>query len=332
MESALYDPAHGFYASGTGQAGRRGDFLTSVEVGPLFAAVLARALDAWWEELGQPERFTVIDAGAGVGTLARGLLAAQPRCLEQGTLVAVERSAVLAARHPAGGVLTTLADLPPGPIDGVIVANELLDNLAFRIVERSATGSGWDELWVGPRGFEARPVAPSDLPEVFSELGDAVAPGTRLPVQDNAAAWVGRALGTLARGRLVCFDYGASTGELAARPDAGWLRTYVAQQRGSDPLVAPGSRDITADVAIDQLPGRPKACSQAEFLHRWGIAGLVEEGKRVWADRAHLGDLAAIRARSRVAEAAALTDPAGLGAFSALIWTVGHGAGPDGAA
>ena len=44
-------------------AGRRGDFLTSPEVGPLFGAVLARFLDAEWERIGRPDPFTVVDAG-----------------------------------------------------------------------------------------------------------------------------------------------------------------------------------------------------------------------------------------------------------------------------
>jgi len=44
VEACLYDEAGGFYASG-GAAGRRGDFLTSPEVGPLFGAVVARWLD-----------------------------------------------------------------------------------------------------------------------------------------------------------------------------------------------------------------------------------------------------------------------------------------------
>ena len=52
IERALYDPSDGFYASG-GRAGpRRGDFITSPEVGPLFGAVVARAFDEWWRELG----------------------------------------------------------------------------------------------------------------------------------------------------------------------------------------------------------------------------------------------------------------------------------------
>ena len=43
VDRCLYDPDHGFYASGRGSAGgHRGDFVTSPEVGPLFADVLSR--------------------------------------------------------------------------------------------------------------------------------------------------------------------------------------------------------------------------------------------------------------------------------------------------
>ena len=83
-------------------AGRRGDFLTSPEVGPLFGAVLARLLDAEWDRLGRPDRFTVVDAGAGPGTLARSVLAAGPRCRDALRYVAVEVGAAQRARHPGG--------------------------------------------------------------------------------------------------------------------------------------------------------------------------------------------------------------------------------------
>ena len=96
MQAALYDGEAGFYAT-VGQAGRRGDFLTSPEVGPLFGAVLARALDAWWEEAGSPHPFVVVEAGAGSGTFARAVLHAQPRCREALRYVLVEQSARLRA-------------------------------------------------------------------------------------------------------------------------------------------------------------------------------------------------------------------------------------------
>ena len=102
---ALYGP-DGFYTrpvERVGRAGRRGgDFITSPEVGPLFGAVLARFLDAEWEGLGRPDPFTVVDAGAGPGTLARAVLAAAPRCAAALRYVAVEISESQRALHPPG--------------------------------------------------------------------------------------------------------------------------------------------------------------------------------------------------------------------------------------
>src|SRR3954454_10868056 len=103
MEQALYGP-DGFYERG-GEAGRRGDFLTSPEVGPLFADVLLRAIAPF---------STVVEVGAGAGPLARQLLARQPDL----DVVLVERSLALRSRHHDLGVVSR-SDLPPAPIDGV---------------------------------------------------------------------------------------------------------------------------------------------------------------------------------------------------------------------
>ena len=85
-------------------------------------------------------------------------------------------------------------------------------------------------------------------------------------------------------------------------------------------------QDVTCEVAFDQLelvhrPSRTR--TQAEFLESHGIGALVEEGRRTWHERAHLGDLAAVRARSRIGEGEALLDPRGLGAFEVLEWQIG---------
>ena len=110
VAAALYDAGEGFYCAGRGRAGRRGDFLTSPEVGPLFGAVIARALDGWWEELGRPRPYVVADAGAGPGTLARSVRRARPACLEALRYVATDVSAPLRALHPPE--VTSQADLP----------------------------------------------------------------------------------------------------------------------------------------------------------------------------------------------------------------------------
>lgn len=343
VELALYHPTGGFYASG-GRAGRRGDYLTSPEVGPLFGAVVANALDAWWEEAGRPLVFSVVEVGAGPGTLARSVLAAEPRCVAALRYVLVERSAPQRTLHrtrlsleehavafagvtmpddeapvvaasPSGPFVVSLSELPrlPGPC--IVLANELLDNLPFALLERTA--AGWVEVHVG---LDGDALAEVFIPTHVKRWSD-VPIGSRVPQQAVAAGWVRDALGLAGPGgRVVAIDYASTTRELAARPWHEWLRTYRQHERGRAPLEDLGTQDITCEVAIDQLPHPMSNRTQADWLRAHGIDELVAEGRHVWRERAAIGDLAAVRARSRITEAEALLDESGLGGFRVLEW------------
>lgn len=334
QHAALYDPDAGFYAR-AGAAGRRGDFLTSVEVGPLFGAVVARALDAWWHELGRPEPFTVVEAGAGAGTLARTVHKAAPACLRAGALryVTVEVSDRLRERQPDWVEART--SMPGASLVGVVLANELLDNLTIDLAEWHR--GSWHEVVVDvapsgpapaavPRFVEVRRAAPASWHDVLSLVPDAPAlgDGARVPVQRAAQDWLRDALALVEAGRVVVFDYAvAATAELASRPSTGWLRTYRAHARGGSPLDAPGTQDVTCDVALDQLAAvapPTSVATQAEWLTAHGIDELVAEGRRLWAARSGPADLAALLGRSRVTEAEALRDPSGLGGFTVAEW------------
>jgi SAM-dependent MidA family methyltransferase len=319
MRIALYGE-HGFYTSG-GQAGRRrGDFITSPEVGPLFGAVVARWIDAQWRRLGEPDDFTIVECGAGPGTLARSVLAAAPQW--RGHYVAVEMAESQRQQHPEGvRSVAGPADVPLA--NGVVIANELLDNLPFRLAVFDGT---WREAGVSldhDSGFVETTFAAD---RAWAWLPEAVEHGTRLPVQDQASQWVAAACESLGQGSVLIVDYcTASTTQLAHQPWREWLRTFRAHGRGQHYLRDPGEQDITAQVCIDQLPAPQHTESQGDFLRRWGIDDLVEEGRHAWNAAASRPDVAALTMRSRAREAEALLDPHGLGGFSALLWEVPPG-------
>ena len=368
LEIALYDPVDGFYETGGRSGARQGDFLTSPEVGPLFGAVVGRALDGWWRDMGAPDPFVVVDAGAGPGSLCRAVLASAPDCAPALRYVLVERSAALRRlqaqalplEDPAlafapvdpdteapvpeavrGPICVSLAELPRVNGPAVVLANELVDNLPFGLAERRA-GEWWEvRVDLG----EARgPAPPAAFVQVLvplegerADLLDRLAPdpatGARVPLQDAARAWLRDALAVAgSRGRVVVVDYVATTAGLAGRPQDQWVRTYRGHRHGAGMLENLGEQDVTCEVAVDQLATvrRPLLDrSQAEWLRAWGIDELVAEGRAEWDERAQVGDLAAIKARSRISESDALLDPAGLGGFRVLEWgTSGGAAGP----
>jgi SAM-dependent MidA family methyltransferase len=278
--------------------------------------VIARALDAWWKELGSPSQFDVVECGAGPGTLARSILAAQPECVDALHYVAVEISTSQRALHPQG--VESRETMPDGPITGVVLANELLDNLPFRLF---VFDGSWMEAFVSQASggqfvevLRTPDVVPSCLPQT--------APlGSRAPIQDAADSWVSDSLAKISNGRLLLFDYcSASTAEIALTPWREWLRTYQDQGRGTHYLTDPGSQDITAQVMIDQLPTGFTTSTQAYFLAQWGIDELVREGNAYWESMKTAPDVAAMKMRSRIAEAKSLIDQTGLGAFTALSW------------
>lgn len=315
MNIALYG-ANGFYTSG-GHAGRRGDFITSPEVGPLFGAVLARMIDAEWRRQGEPSLFTVVDAGAGPGTLCRGILSAEPACSRALQLIAVESSAAQREMHPVG--IVSMERMPERIEHGVIIANELLDNLPFDLWVHDG---GWREAHVVSQGEGFGEVLRAGTPGF--PLRDGAPHGARAPVQTAAQEWLRAAIDVLSHGTVLVIDYcTARTVEAAAMPWREWLRTYAGHERGTHYLKDPGSQDITTQVMVDQLAAvrEPDAVrTQAQFLQLWGIEELVAEGARIWRENAAAPTLAAMKMRSRISESQALLDPAGLGAFSVLEW------------
>jgi SAM-dependent MidA family methyltransferase len=323
MELALYHPEHGYYAGGKARIGRRGDYFTSVSVGPLFGALLAQQFLEVWERLGRPVPFELIEQGAHDGTLAGDILAALPgACAARLTIVEPfapwrARQAAKLAGHPVRWV-ADVGELEP--FNGVYYANELLD--AFPVHRYRRTEAGWREgavVWEGGRFVLV------DLPTCGALAGsefDHLPVGAWVEVNFAARQWVQQLASKLTRGAALIIDYGFPWDEYYAPARAGGTLEALANHRRVDPLEAPGEADLTAHVEFTTL-----ACAAEE-------AGLWVAG---FADQHHfLSALAPRYFREGVPPEAkamrafqTLAHPTMLGrAFQALALTRGLGAAP----
>ncbi|MGH3365110.1 MAG: SAM-dependent methyltransferase, partial [Nocardioidaceae bacterium] len=295
-DAALYGPS-GFFRRESPVA----HFRTSVHASPLFA----RAVVALTRRAGLD---TLVDVGAGRGEL----LAEAHRIDPTLTLLGVE-VAPRPAELPEAVAWTSAL---PDSVEGLVVANEWLDNIPCHVVE--VDGSGTPRVvHVDPAtGRETHGAALTDraVPAgiaAWCERWWPLAgrePGARAEVgttRDEAWADVVR---RVTRGVAVAVDYGHTA---QTRPPYGTLRSY---RDGQEVDVLPdGSRDVTAHVAVDAVAARVAGTvvRQREALRSLGVDGTRPELALATSDPQGY-----VRALSRATEAAELTDETGLGGFS----------------
>ncbi len=289
MDLALNAPGLGYYASGAGEPGPRGDFITAPEVSPLFGRCIASQCA---EILDRMNGGTILELGAGSGRLAQTLLAeleALGRLPDRHLIL--ETSAALAAtqRECLAGAKTPtewLDRLPDEPFTGIVLANEVIDALPcarFCIVDDEVR-----EQWVAVDAENDRfaPVWRQARAEVVEYVGDiaGLPSGHEGECHPVLPAWIATLAETLASGALLFLDYGESRPVLHgfSRP-GGTLRCHYRQLVHSDPFVRVGLQDITADVDFTALAqagmqaGLTRAgfTTQAHFLIGCGIDRLL---------------------------------------------------------
>jgi SAM-dependent MidA family methyltransferase len=217
VDACLYDPQGGFYARGAA-VGPGGAFATAPTLHPAFAAAVAA-------ETGGAG--IIVEAGPGDGSLAAAI----------GATVLIEPAAGMRQQQaravPAARFVAAAAELDP--FAGALVANEVLDAVPFRLVEDGR------EVWVGldADGRFTREPRPTDLE------GPDAGPFT---VRPRLGGFVAELIRPVQMGSVLFVDYGADG-------PGGDVRTYIGGQPGGDPLQAPGTQDITADVDFSVVRG-----------------------------------------------------------------------------
>src|SRR6478672_2804463 len=228
MKVSLYDAKEGYYCrTGRSRWGREGDYRTSPERTPLFAATFARYFAGLYEQLGRPAAWTILEAGAGDGSFAEGIL----RTLEKSfpnvfratsyviDEVKVSRSAIERLQPFAGRVqFCGLDEVEINP--GVVFSNELLD--AFPVHRIVFDGGEFKEFYVavdenenfawllGPQsaGLERR------LDSFFNIVGMQPVKDQVIEVGLEAENWLRSVVRSLRCGYVVTVDYGAAAEDL----------------------------------------------------------------------------------------------------------------------
>ncbi|HVF48661.1 MAG TPA: SAM-dependent methyltransferase [Pyrinomonadaceae bacterium] len=311
MQAALYDGQEGYYCRPDRQRwGRAGDYRTSAETSPLFAATFANYFAALHKQLGSPKPFTILEAGAGAGDFAHGILdtlqseqgavfEATRYVVDEASADARERARTRLKRFGDRVEFKNLARLNPSTLEGVIFSNELLDALpVHRVLMR---GGALFELCVGLAdggGFKwvEREPTTARLTEHFAVEHISLAEGQIAEVNLAAEDWIERAASILRRGYVVTVDYGAESAELygATHRREGTLRAFRSHRMTPDVLAQAGTQDLTTTVNWTQVRRAGERAHlrtvlferQDEFLLRAGLLDYLERMMNALPDEA----------------------------------------------
>lgn len=302
MELALYAPGLGYYSAGARKFGSEGDFVTSPELGPLFAQCVAQAVAPILRGLGPDAVFFELGGGSGafacdlLGHLQRlDALPARYEMLEPSADLRQRQAERIAALAPELAARVQWRDAPPEhDWRGVLFANEVLDALptprfaieAGEVLEEHVVWSGDGRFMSVLRPADA--LLGGAVRHVEQALSTPFAHGYRSELLPQLPYWIQAVGGLLREGAMLFVDYGYPRTEyyLPERRD-GTLVCHYRHRAHADPFALPGLQDLTAFVDFTALAeagcgaGFDLAgyCSQASFLLGNGLAERLEEAQ-----------------------------------------------------
>ena len=316
MALALYAPNVGYYSNALpkfgAMPGSGSDFITAPEMSPFFGRALAVQVAQALRACGSDR---VIEFGAGSGALAEQLLDALAASAGAGAAAAlnasitsyhiIELSSALRARQQQRlarfGARVQWLDAWPEVIDGVVIANEVLDAMPVQWLHFD--GAQWFErgvVWaaaganemagamgeVGTTGITGAALRWRDQPtDLRPPFEGPFVPGTTTETHPQALAWTTGLAQRLRCGVAILIDYGFPQAEYYhPQRSGGTLMCHRAHRADTDPLADVGLKDITAHVDFSgiALAAQAAGCeivgytSQARFLINCGLMALLE--------------------------------------------------------
>jgi len=288
MDICLYSDS-GYYNSGyaeiSGVGSQSSDFMTSPEAHPVFGAVLASKIHDMWQGLDQPDNFSIVEMGAGNGTLARDILREISFSYREMSSTVkysiVEQSAPLMERQelalqnlPVRWHHGSAVSLPLSSVTGVLLSNELPDTFpAHRMVRRDGLVKEIYTILDANGNFADI----EDTPSVDIDGGTSAPDGIEFTYSPDLEPWIRGMAAALNRGNIITIDYGITSPESQApRVYSRSMGEHNGRQATQSKYQMPGVADITASVDFARLVRLGEQAglrtelltSQAEFLRQ----------------------------------------------------------------
>ena len=279
MALGLYHPVHGYYRRQTGPWGFEGkDYYTALDLGPLLGQTLALRLEAAWERLGRPARFTALEPGAGRGWLGRDVLNAVTGPFAE-ALVYVHRDDNPAARKDAEVALEPFLEAgrarfiaesePLEPFVGAVFSNELFDALPAQ--PWCWEGERWTREVLTAAGPEWQAADPGEAGAWFTAHTDGLEPRDGSIWCEALPNLVHELAAPLEAGLFLTVDYGEAADRLLAKgADLRRFKAHGVDGKWHEDL---GEADLTADVDFTRL---------ATLLEGEGFANLGHQELSKW--------------------------------------------------
>jgi SAM-dependent MidA family methyltransferase len=342
MDLVLYHPRQGYYASSADQISDGGDFLTSPHLAADFGEMLAIQLYQFWQILGTPSQFQIVEMGAGQGLLAAQILdyanRIYPNFFQSIDYIIIETALAMISAQQAR--LTDLPvrwcewkDLESKSIIGCFLSNELID--AFPVHQVTVIEHELKEVYVTVGDQECLftekidKLSTAKLAKYWQlnqiDLGNSKYPHAyRTDVNLAALSWLEQINQKLQRGYVLSIDYGYTADRYYNPMRAqGTLQCYFHHAYHNDPYINIGNQDLTAHVDFTAIQ------NQGELLGLQTV-GLIQQGmflmalglgERIAAISTSGGDIQSLlRRRQNLHQ---LIDPMGLGKFGVLIQSQG---------
>ena len=262
MDLALYFPVHGYYTSGRKPWGPEGDYITNIDVSPVFARTLAKQIAEMHAAIGAPDDFVLIEAGAGRALLSVGIYDSlkelSPSLYKSIEIKLVEKNSALAeCTDKMPGNFSWHDDLAglPGKITGCIISNELIDAMpVHRVVFQKGR---LHEIYVGADESGLFDVidepSTSDLNDYFRVSGLSLEEGQVAEVNLAMSNWMTEAASIIDRGFIITVDYGVPARELYSPERGSTIHCHYRHTLNKDPYERVGEQDITAHVDFSAL-------------------------------------------------------------------------------